>query len=129
MGKHFVRLVIFQVQYKTIKFYFLLQEFPPVNHKSSTKKSAPLSSQVSTRVISTDSTDGKKPSSDQIENNGTATITWVHNKTNNIIYIQCINYLPLIFNSINLVYTKILFKINSFLLKQTITNVFLFAKL
>jgi len=49
-----------------------LHEFPPVNHKSSTKKIAPVSSQVSSnRVISTDAPDAKK--TDKTENNGTAT--------------------------------------------------------
>ncbi|XP_054261540.1 protein kinase C and casein kinase substrate in neurons protein 1 isoform X2 [Macrosteles quadrilineatus] len=49
-----------------------LHEFPPVNHKSSTKKIAPVSSQMANnRVISTDATDSKK--TEKTENNGTAT--------------------------------------------------------
>uniref|UniRef100_A0A1B6MP57 SH3 domain-containing protein n=2 Tax=Graphocephala atropunctata TaxID=36148 RepID=A0A1B6MP57_9HEMI len=47
-------------------------EFPPVNHKSSNKKAAPVTSQVSTnRTISTESSESKK--SEKIENNGTTT--------------------------------------------------------
>ncbi|XP_046665958.1 protein kinase C and casein kinase substrate in neurons protein 1 isoform X3 [Homalodisca vitripennis] len=47
-------------------------EFPPVNHKSSNKKVAPVSTQVSTnRTISTESSESKK--SEKIENNGTTT--------------------------------------------------------